>query len=183
MDRVRMKELAREAMKKHYWKCVLVSFVFYTATFAAIYFISYGGSFGFGYSFSAGIGLLGAYFDEGTIEMEALASFGIVSVMFLLIGLCLMATGTAGKAFLVNPIEVGCKKFMCNSLENDEAKLGAMGLAFSSGYKNIAKIMFVRDVYIGLWTALWMGIYTVVGMALMFGGLYISDYINNVFTE
>lgn len=183
MDRVRMKALAREAMQKNYWKCVLVSFVFYIATFIAIYFISYGTSFGFGYGSTFGIGMIATMFEEGTIDTESLFAFGIVSVIFFVIGICLCATGVAGKAFLVNPIEVGCKKYMCNSLNGDEAKLGDMGAGFSSNYKNIAKIMFVRDVYIALWTILWMGIYMIVGMAILLGGAYLSDYVENVFTE
>lgn len=183
MDRIRMKAMAREALQKHYWKCVLVSFVFYVATVAAVYFISYGIGFGFGYGSSFGIAMIAVLFEEGTSYMEPFYAFGIASVIFLGIGLCLTATGVAGKAFLVNPIEVGCKKFACKSLNSEEANLGDMGAGFRSNYKNIAQIMFVRDLYIGLWTVLWMGIYMVVGMAILMGGVYLSKSVESIFSE
>ena len=183
MDRVRLKALAREAMQKHYWKSVLVSFVVCVATYLALYFISFGASYGFGYSFSMGVGVIATWIAEGRLDTESMFAFGIVSVIFFMVGMCLFATGVAGKAFLVNPIGVGSKKFMCQSLNSEEANLGDLGAGFKAYYKNIAKILFVRDIYIGLWTVLWMGLYMIVGMAILLGGLYITDYLDNVFTE
>lgn len=175
MDRKRLKEWAKSALHKNYWKSVLVSVIFFIATFFTVYFISYGISFGMGYGTTFGIVTVGALFADGGVDTESIIAIGITMLFMVGIGLIFFAVGAASKAFLANPVEIGCKKYLCKSLYKSETGLGEMGAGFKKDYKNIAKTMFVRDIYIGLWAALCMTVYMILGMAVLFGGIFLME--------
>ena len=62
------------------------------------------------------------------------------------------------RLFIVNPMEVGCKRFFMESRELDRsAGIDRLLFAFISGsYLNVVKIMFLRDLFIALWTLLFV---------------------------
>lgn len=183
MDRFKMKEWARAAVGRHYLKSMLVSFVFYVAIFTALYFVTYGATFSFGYSSIFIVGILESFIKEGSVTTDSVIATSLGAVAFFFVGIVLLAVGYVGKALLVNPIHVGCKKFMCDSLNSEEAKLGDMGCGFRGNYKNIAKVMFIRDIYITLWSIFWLFIYFIVFIPVLMGGVYVTDYISGIYAE
>lgn len=71
--------------------------------------------------------------------------------MFLVI----LAVAMALAALVCNPVEVGCRRFYIRNLR-EKAIVGNIGYAFDVEYKNIVKIMFFRDLYLLLWTLLFV---------------------------
>lgn len=172
MNRKKLKEWAKNALHRNYWKSVLVVLVLLATTFLITYFISYGIGIGMGYGISFGIGFIVTAIEENMESGAIVIAIFLILLMFA-IGTLLTLTGVAGKAFLANPLEIGCKKFLCKSLYKQDTKLSEMGSAFSKDYKNIAKVMFVRDIYIGLWALLGFIVYMIFGMVVLYGGVAI----------
>ena len=66
-----------------------------------------------------------------------------------------MAIGFAFDAFLINPLELGCRRFFRRNLD-EPASLSNLMFAFDSNYKNVVKVMFFKDLYVFLWTMLFI---------------------------
>lgn len=66
--------------------------------------------------------------------------------------------GIGIRIFIVNPMEVGCKRFFMESRElNRSAGIDRLLFAFISGsYLNVVKIMFLRDLFTALWSLLFI---------------------------
>lgn len=77
----------------------------------------------------------------------------IIAIMF--IGLILSLFGIAVDIFVYNPIEYGCQKFFKRSMDENQS-LGVMFNGFKDGYKNIVKVMFFRDLFVFLWSLLFI---------------------------
>lgn len=84
--------------------------------------------------------------------------FGIM-IIALLIVVAAILTSLALKAFLLNPLRLGATKYYVEAARG-EKKAGDIGLiayAFGSGhYKNIVKTLFLRDLYVLLWSLLFL---------------------------
>ena len=97
--------------------------------------------------------------DVGSVDTEAAVGLGMfVVVMILVMGVVFivaMAIGFVFDAFLINPIELGCRRFFRRNLD-EPAALSNLMFAFDSNYKNIVKTMFFRDLYITLWSFLFI---------------------------
>lgn len=76
----------------------------------------------------------------------------IVVVIFVLIAVTI---GIMFDAFLLNPIEIGCAKFFYKNL-SEPAKVSNVTSGFDYGYKNNVKTMLWRDVYLILWSMLFI---------------------------
>ena len=63
--------------------------------------------------------------------------------------------GIAVDIFVYNPIEYGCQKFFKRSMDENQS-LGVMFNGFKDGYKNIVKVMFFRDLFVFLWSLLFI---------------------------
>ena len=79
----------------------------------------------------------------------------VLVVIFLVIFVIAMAFMFVYTAFIANPIETGMQKFFITN-ESGNAKVGELGYAFDSNYKNIATVMFFRTLYVFLWTLLFI---------------------------
>ena len=90
--------------------------------------------------------------DEIEVPTAALVAFAVV---FFVAFIAALAIGLTFNAFLINPIELGCKRFFRKNLE-EPAKLNNLAFAFDSNYKNIVKTMFLRDIYVLLWILLFI---------------------------
>ncbi|MBR2675128.1 MAG: DUF975 family protein [Mogibacterium sp.] len=55
---------------------------------------------------------------------------------------------------LLNPLEVGCRKFFLDNSEGRGHDVGTMLLGFNNNYKNIVRVQFFRTLYIMLWSLL-----------------------------
>lgn len=163
-----VKTKGKKSFKENFWKCVA------TALILAIIGGGTAGAFGGG----AGGGF-GRKNDEHTISVvnedhsieiapaemisdseseeeaveiptEALVAF-VVIMSFA--GLFILALALVIDAFIANPLELGCKRFFRRNLD-EPASMGNITFAFDSNYKNICKTMFLRDIYLVLWSML-----------------------------
>lgn len=159
--RKELKTKAKEALKRNYWKVVLVSVLVILL------------SGGFSYGFSGGSG--GSYPQEEISEMqemttspatEALSSADliiivIVAIVIFTVVFCIVfAIAYAIAAFLYNPVLVGVNRFMLKSVD-DKAEVKEIAYAFDHSYMNVVKTMFFKDLYVFLWTLLFVipGVY------------------------
>ena len=150
MTRERMKDWAKTALNRSYWKSVLVAFIL---------------SFTVGSATSSG-GSGGDFSDLNFNNMtdEEIAIFIGVILVVLLVVFVMWIVAALVKAFLLNPLHVGFQAYFCDGLENTDPNLGLMGRGFKSNYKNVTKTMFLRDLYLSLWSLLtWIPIAVFVG--------------------
>lgn len=178
-----LKEQAKEALRRNYWKIVLVT---------ALLFLLGCESGGFSFStkhYNTGSGnatnaeqaaeieksiitvkeeprfgeWIGQIIGNGDIEPENFGInfwggvlFGIIAlVMFLVVFLILFAVILAVDIFLLNPFEVGGKRFMRMSVEGT-AQVKEIAYGFDHSYKNVVRVLFYRDLYIFLWALLFI---------------------------
>ncbi len=87
----------------------------------------------------------------------------IVVLVFLTVFCIAFAFGYLLQAFLVNPLEVGIKRFMAKNIaeEPETVKVAEAAFGFDHGYRNVVKTMFHRDLSVALWSLLFIipGIY------------------------
>lgn len=155
--RVELKEKAKMAFQKNYWTCVIATFIL-----TLIIGWNTAGSLGsnhsndLGYdtdyeyveeyvSFDNGIG-----FHVGDMVSTAVSAilavvFGIVSIVMLFLGI-----------FVFNVIQIGgCRFFIENAYENPG--VGKLLFGFKSGYYGkMVMTMFLKNLYTGLWTILFV---------------------------
>ncbi len=94
---------------------------------------------------------------EINIDSKDLPAGAIISIMVIvtIIVLAIVAFALALDAFIFNPLELGCQRYFFKNLDED-AKFSNVVFAFDHSYKNIAKTMFLRDLYIVLWSLLFV---------------------------
>lgn len=169
--RKQLKEQAKEALERNYWKIVLVSFL--AMLFCDGLFGAWSSSGNSGSSVSrvstAEIKesdvsaetaaeetvtiTLGARPEESTYAANA--SFGAGIVFFIMIALFALALMYALYVLLIFPFRVGVSRFMLKSID-DTAKVKEIAYGFDHSYKNIIKTMFHYDIRIFLWTLLFI---------------------------
>lgn len=166
--RKELKDTAKAALKRNYWKILLVSLLL-----ALILGEGAGGVGGAGGAFSPA--------DEAVTEFDAadavssatfaplerllsdsqivMVAIGILAAALLVV-LIVLAVVCTIQALLWNPLEVGMRRFMLRSVD-DKAEVREVAYAFDHSYKNVAKTMFFRDLYTFLWTLLFIipGVY------------------------
>ena len=81
----------------------------------------------------------------------------LVAFMIVLTIICIIVTAIAilFDIFIINPIELGCNRFFLRNLD-EPAGISNVVFAFDNGFKNIVKTLFFRDLYIVLWTMLFI---------------------------
>ena len=91
------------------------------------------------------------HLDTGDSSLPAIFGivFGTILLVIVIIGLLL-------GIFLLNPLQVGLRKFFIDNAGDSSAGLnrGNIGLGFGANYKNIVGAMFSTDIYEVLWTLL-----------------------------
>ena len=129
-----LKENAKQVLKWSYWNALAVCFL------AALL----GGSGVSGSSTSANL----TYSEDMTAEDPEIV------MIFLVIAAVMMLLSAAFRVFVGNPVQVGKHRFF---IANRQQK-GAIGQLFSlfkqGRYLNVVKVMFLRDLYISLWSLL-----------------------------
>ena len=78
-----------------------------------------------------------------------------VAIVVALISLVVGAFTIALDIFVLNPIEYGTYKFL-RKAQNGNESLGTVFNGFKDGYRNIVKVMFFRDLFIFLWSLLFI---------------------------
>lgn len=163
-----LKQRAKNTFKLNYWKCVLVSLILVLVAGGA------GGS-------SASIGSSGVtdtvinssdYYDmpddlEDTVSKAAALDVDGVSraarivrivtfvIVFVVIFVIILAVACVIDIFICNPLEIGGKRFYVRNL-HEKAQVGNLGFAFDTNYMNVVKVMFFKDLYVVLWTLLFI---------------------------
>lgn len=162
-----LKERSKGRLKTNYWKMVLAALL--------LVFIVGSGSNSFsnsGWNFEENIpGIVDSehhtdfyYYDsdiESAIDSFFSSAAGVayaVSIFFIVlivifIIVCLIVIPV--RILLLNPLEVGCKRFFGKNM-NEDAQLKEICYSFDNGYKNIVKTMFFRDLYTFLWSLLFV---------------------------
>ena len=84
-----------------------------------------------------------------------IAIFSIVALTVFAIVLVASAVGIAVDVLLINPVEFGCRNFFRRNLD-EPAKLSSLTFAFDKNYKNAVKTAFFKDLFIWLWSLLFV---------------------------
>lgn len=127
-----IKSRGKAAFLNNYWKCVIVAFI---------------------------LSLLVSGLSSRSVNVkDAETVFTNISASFqLFVGVALLGSliGILISIFVFNVIEVGGKRFFLNNREG-QAQLDTLGYGFRSNYKNIVLVMFMRQLFIVLWTLLFI---------------------------
>ncbi len=162
-----LKERARYALRQNYWRIILVSLLM--SLFA-------GGIVGSSSGSSTTTKketveeLDGVFIEDETSDVEQVEEhmgklarlvdenpFFVLSLVLVLMILFLVVFIVAMllQAFLINPFKVGAKRFFSHSIVQ-RAEVKEAAYAYDHSYKNVVKTMFLRDMYIFLWTLLFL---------------------------
>ena len=143
--RSQLKERAKFSLKSFYWKSVLVAFI--------LSLVSGGFSTNNrGSDSGESVNITGNEFVDGiggrfTAQAMAIIGLGLaIIVVAALLGLLI-------SVFVINPLEVGCKKYFLDASEGN-ADLSTMGFCFKNGYMNVVGVQFLTNLYIILWSLL-----------------------------
>lgn len=95
--------------------------------------------------------------------LETVVVGTIAIALFLLILFFASAVVLLVDIFLINPLNVGGNRFMIKSVE-DVAQVKEIAYGFDHSYKNIVKVLFFRELFIFLWTL----VFVIPGIVKMF---------------
>ena len=155
-----VKQSARAKLSLSYWKSVLVALILAVVTGAGA------GNAGAAYGAQAQINNQGAsswqfYAGNGPLSYHWDFQFPLIATWLMcLLGAVIVVAAQAGIAihiFLMNPIESGCQRFfIINHEEPGSTRIGEIFHSFNNGYLNVVKTLFLRDLYIILWSLLFI---------------------------
>lgn len=175
--RKELKDRAKFALKQNYWRIVLVAFL-------SMLLVGGGGAYGASHRPKAGtedsvtesyyksgnhvdlehsIDITGEEWGTGGMHKKSMQSwldhnipffigFFIVVIVVSLIALAIVILVSA---LVINPLEVGMKRFFSLSIVQ-RAEVKEIAYAYDHSYKNVAKTMFFRDLYTFLWSLLFV---------------------------
>ena len=140
-----LKSRAKQALKGNYWKAFLVSLIIGIVN-------------GAGGSSSNTLETNNKYPDGGNID-GSLMSNGIINegaIKWFIAFLVIIAIVVVVRLIVGYSLEVGGRKFFVRASEG-ESNLGYLAYGFKNKrYTKILKTMFVRDLYLFLWTLLFI---------------------------
>lgn len=176
-----VKRSARRYLGTSYWKTVLVSLVLVIVGALGYSGISafdmgdgltfwhnsgfdggHGKSFGFSWhGWNPGHSFRSGGFHWGRFPGSGGYAFGgmMLAAVLVIILCCVIAAILIGiDIFLLNPIESGCQRFfIVNHVESGRTSLSEMFHSFNgTHYLNVVKTMFLRDLYLFLWSLLFI---------------------------
>lgn len=152
--RQELKEDSKALLKLNYWPFVLVAF---------IHGLVAGGS---GYSSGSSAWRSAENLTDTRTYSNSLypgynrgmyfpgITAAVLSIV-LIVMLIAFIVGAVLNIFLLNPIQVGCKRYMTMAREV-KPQFGEMVFAFKNCYGNIVKTMFLKNLYIFLWSLLFV---------------------------
>ena len=148
-NRAGLKANAKENLKRYYWPAFLVCII-------SGIFNGGGGSYG-GFNsmqtrFNSDSHSFQSFRDDFLLQPDMLWVLGIVAS----IGIVVILIGFAVSLLVGNPLLVGKNRyFMCS--RDTKTGIGEIGFAYSSGnFWNVVKTMFLKDLFIFLWTLLFI---------------------------
>lgn len=144
-----LKEQAKAALKRNYWKAVLVTVLFGMLV---------GGT---GASASAGVSASAAS-GSGSETADSVVTFVIAFLhetmpglltAIIIVSVVLVVLSLAVSILLLNPINVGFAYFRVNALRGT-GNVGDLGRGFDAAYKRNVGTLLLQAVYTFLWTCL-----------------------------
>lgn len=181
-DRVELKNNAKKILSKNYWWIVLVTLIFGivsgTGSGVNLNFNFSGNNFS-SYSNFDSSGMNNNLIDEygninDTYSNDGMMNFNpsyqemydtmktilseIPSVfinVFALVFIVVFVIALVLAAFVLNPLHVGCKRWFLKN-RKEKTDIGEIAHIFSNGYANTVKVMFCRDIFMFLWTLLFI---------------------------
>ena len=150
--RADLKSKAKLAVKSNYWGLVLVTLVLGFATGG-------GGSAGASrtYNYNSGGSNNGGSTHGGHFNMPDMSFILAFLAVFFVVFLIALAFAIAFDIFVRNPLEMGAQRYFIESVYKPGTYNGVncLGTGFQKGrYSNVVKTLFLRDMYIGLWSLL-----------------------------
>ena len=141
--RAELKDNAKKFFKYNYWQMVLVSLI--------LSIVGGGGGVSFNYTVNNPQNTTDS-FGFGRMSDSQAMTF-LIGVMVVVLVIWVLAAALS--AFLFNPLQVGAQRFFVVS-HYKKAELNELGFAFSNSYMNVVKTMFLRQLYIFLWSLLFI---------------------------
>lgn len=150
--RADLKSKAKEDVKRSYWGLVLVSFVMAFLT---------GGGGGSSAGSSSASDYSGLSSSDGSGLFDGIDTGFLLGMITALIVIVVIAwiIGILFVTFVTNPISVGSKRYFIEATygQKSAGEIGILFSMFKSGtYMNVVKVMFLRDLYVGLWSLLFI---------------------------
>lgn len=137
--RAELKDRAKATLSSNYWKLVLVALIA-----------------------NAILGVTNSVefkFEENEFSVDVLGGIGnfVLSLAPLIIGMAFVIAviGIVVGILVINPLDVGCKRFFVMS-HSGPAEFRELLYAFDHGYKNVVKVLLIRDVKVFLWACLFI---------------------------
>lgn len=147
--RKELKSQGKMLVKAYYWKMVLAGLIMFALT---------GGMGSAGsrearskWDSNTASNSLGSAGIDTTLRMRFLVIFG----MILLIALVALVIGMILRALIVNPLIIGCQGFFIHSIMEEPELSDILG-GFRGNYLNVVKTTFLRDLFISLWSLLFV---------------------------
>lgn len=146
-DRATLKEYAKTALKPYYWWAVLASLI--VAVLCS------------GFSNGASNSGITVTYEHNEIQTEFGGLFGMLAPFIGIAAVLMCAIAIVYSIFIANPLHVGLNRFyMENRFKGGNAPAGNLAAllhGFSGGnYMNVVKTLFFRDLYIALWSLLFI---------------------------
>lgn len=91
----------------------------------------------------------------GLSTSQIVGVFAIFGIIILVVMGIAIVVAAVYSAFIYNPLGVGTNRFFLKSL-NEKAEAKEIVFAFDHNYKNVIKILFIRDVKVFLWGLLFI---------------------------
>ena len=148
-SRTELKERGKAAFKANYWRCVLCGFLLMIVLGSLSFSTGRSGSEGGDNGGQQAID----YFNNATPEQKtalALVLTGVLGIVSigLIIGLLL-------KIFIFNPVAVGCYEFFKENIDDNDTTLDVLMTGFGD-YLHVFITLFLRDLFLFLWTLLFI---------------------------
>lgn len=93
--------------------------------------------------------------EEFGVPGPEIVAIVIFVIVFIIIFVIAMAIAIVLDAFVINPLEIGIRRFGLANL-NAKAEVKEIGFGYDHNYKNGVKTMFFRDLYTFLWSLLFI---------------------------
>ena len=93
--------------------------------------------------------------EEFGVSGPEMVAIAILAIVFIIIFVIVMAIVIVIDAFVINPLEIGIRRFGLANL-NAKAEVKEIGFGYDHNYKNGVKTMFFRDLYTFLWSLLFI---------------------------
>ena len=137
-DRIELKEKAKVSFRANYWKCVLIAVILNVVGVGA----------------GTGGGNVEINLNNSDISFMSMSDMAPIFAMLGTFVIGAVVVSIVASIFLINPLRAGCLAFMRRNAEAP-AELDAIGEGFKQ-YKKVVVTMFFADLYIFLWSLLFI---------------------------